>query len=143
MVQSLYTATFIIPYFIQLFIVGIPLFYMESTLGQTLQRGPVRAWYKICPNLWGIGLAGVVTTMTIRVYYNVILGWVLLYFFQSFQDPLPWSECGGYHVKTNYEDNKEFLMSKINDSNYPDLVSCINDSTRYALTALELEYSSL
>lgn len=26
-------------------------------------------------------------------YYNTIIAWVMWYFFNSFQDPLPWSEC--------------------------------------------------
>ena len=123
-------ASFIIPYFVMLFTVGIPLFYMESILGQSLQRGPIKAWYKICPNLWGIGLAGVIVTAILRVYYNVIIGWVLLYFFHSFQHPLPWSKCDGYHVSTRYTNNIDYLNSSINNSNYPELLSCINDSTR-------------
>lgn len=27
------------------------------------------------------------------LYYNVIIGWSIFYFFKSFQYPLPWSEC--------------------------------------------------
>lgn len=27
------------------------------------------------------------------LYYNVIIGWSIFYFFQSFQYPLPWAEC--------------------------------------------------
>lgn len=27
------------------------------------------------------------------LYYNVIISWSLFYFSQSFQQPLPWSEC--------------------------------------------------
>ncbi len=127
----IHTATFIIPYLVMLFIVGIPLFYLESTLGQSLQRGPIKVWYKICPNLWGIGLAGVIVTTIIRIYYNIIIGWVLLYFFHSFQNPLPWSECGGYHVQPKYEDNFHFLNSSVNRSDYRELLSCVNDSTRY------------
>ncbi|KAG7253442.1 hypothetical protein CRUP_023225, partial [Coryphaenoides rupestris] len=29
----------------------------------------------------------------VGLYYNVIIGWSIFYFFQSFQHPLPWSEC--------------------------------------------------
>lgn len=29
----------------------------------------------------------------VGLYYNVIIGWSIFYFFQSFQYPLPWSEC--------------------------------------------------
>lgn len=29
----------------------------------------------------------------VGLYYNVIIGWSIFYFFQSFQYPLPWAEC--------------------------------------------------
>lgn len=29
----------------------------------------------------------------VGLYYNTIIAWVMWYFFNSFEDPLPWSEC--------------------------------------------------
>lgn len=29
----------------------------------------------------------------VGLYYNTIIAWVMWYFFNSFQDPLPWSQC--------------------------------------------------
>lgn len=29
----------------------------------------------------------------ISLYYNTIIAWVMWYFFNSFQEPLPWSQC--------------------------------------------------
>lgn len=29
----------------------------------------------------------------VGLYYNTIVAWILWYFFNSFQDPLPWSTC--------------------------------------------------
>lgn len=29
----------------------------------------------------------------VSLYYNTIIAWVMWYFFNSFQDPLPWSQC--------------------------------------------------
>lgn len=29
----------------------------------------------------------------VGLYYNTIIAWVMWYFFNSFQEPLPWSEC--------------------------------------------------
>ena len=126
-------ATFVIPYLIMLLIVGIPLFYLETTLGQTLQKGPILAWYKICPNLWGIGLASAVVSVLISIYYNVIISWVILYFFNSFQDPLPWSKCFGTTIDS-INSTDDYLADRINNSNFADYVSCLNDSTRYALS---------
>lgn len=32
-------------------------------------------------------------SFTVGLYYNTIIAWVTWYFFNSFQDPLPWSAC--------------------------------------------------
>lgn len=32
-------------------------------------------------------------SLTISLYYNTILAWIMWYFFNSFQEPLPWSQC--------------------------------------------------
>ncbi|XP_066300203.1 sodium- and chloride-dependent GABA transporter 1-like isoform X2 [Branchiostoma lanceolatum] len=84
---------FLIPYFIMLFLCGIPLLYMELAVGQYTQQGPVGALGKICPLLKGAGLATVVITFIFSTYYNVIITWALYYLFNSFQEPLPWASC--------------------------------------------------
>uniref|UniRef100_A0A8C0US36 Transporter n=1 Tax=Cyanistes caeruleus TaxID=156563 RepID=A0A8C0US36_CYACU len=40
---------FLIPYLIFLFTCGIPLFFLETALGQYTSQGGVTAWRKICP----------------------------------------------------------------------------------------------
>lgn len=123
-----------------LFIVGIPLFYLETLVGQSLQKGPILAWHKICPNLWGIGLGGIIVTVYICLYYNVIISWVILYFFRSFQDPLPWAKCCNHVVDlSNDTFNNLFIDSQVNGTycgggtyfNQDDFRVCINDSTRF------------
>lgn len=32
-------------------------------------------------------------SLTVSLYYNTIIAWILWYFFNSFQEPLPWSQC--------------------------------------------------
>ena len=44
---------FLIPYFVQLALCGLPLFYMELALGQFHQTGLFTLWEKICPILKG------------------------------------------------------------------------------------------
>lgn len=43
-------------------------------------------------SLGGIGVASVLTTFYVSIYYNVILAWALVYLGASFVYPLPWSE---------------------------------------------------
>ncbi|XP_076009933.1 sodium- and chloride-dependent transporter XTRP3A isoform X2 [Genypterus blacodes] len=84
---------FLIPYFIMLLLEGIPLFYMELAIGQKMRQGSIGAWTSISPYLGGVGLASVVASLYLCLYYNIINGWSFWYLFHSFQAVLPWAEC--------------------------------------------------
>ncbi|XP_026024069.1 sodium- and chloride-dependent neutral and basic amino acid transporter B(0+) isoform X2 [Astatotilapia calliptera] len=83
---------FLIPYFVMLVVVGIPLFFLESALGQFCSQGPVNVWSAV-PLIQGIGVAMVVVSVIVSIYYNVIIAYSLYYMFASMQCPLPWSGC--------------------------------------------------
>uniref|UniRef100_A0A8C2M0T4 Transporter n=1 Tax=Cricetulus griseus TaxID=10029 RepID=A0A8C2M0T4_CRIGR len=84
---------FLIPYFIALVFEGIPLFYIELAIGQRLRRGSIGVWRTISPYLGGLGLGCFSVSFLISLYYNTVLLWVLWFFLNSFQYPLPWSTC--------------------------------------------------
>ncbi|XP_049586257.1 sodium- and chloride-dependent transporter XTRP3 isoform X1 [Syngnathus scovelli] len=84
---------FLIPYLVMLFIEGIPLFYMELAIGQKMRLGSIGAWSAINPYLGGVGLASVVASVYLCLYYNIINAWSFWYLFHSFQSVLPWSNC--------------------------------------------------
>lgn len=44
------------------------------------------------PNLVS-GIASMMVSFLVGLYYNTIMAWILWYLFNSFQDPLPWSQC--------------------------------------------------
>ncbi|XP_039467709.1 sodium- and chloride-dependent neutral and basic amino acid transporter B(0+) [Oreochromis aureus] len=83
---------FLIPYFVMLVVVGIPLFFLESAFGQFCSQGPVNVWRAV-PLIQGIGVAMVVVSVIVSIYYNVIIAYSLYYMFASMQCPLPWSGC--------------------------------------------------
>uniref|UniRef100_A0A8C9T194 Transporter n=1 Tax=Scleropages formosus TaxID=113540 RepID=A0A8C9T194_SCLFO len=84
---------FLVPYLLMLVLLGIPLLYVELSVGQYVRRGPVHAMAKVCPLLKGVGLATVAISFIMCTYYNVIITWALYYLFSSFQSPLPWENC--------------------------------------------------
>ncbi|XP_068558920.1 sodium- and chloride-dependent GABA transporter 1 [Cebidichthys violaceus] len=84
---------FMIPYFTMMFLCGIPLLFMEFSIGQYTRLGPVHTLAKICPLLKGVGLATVVISFVFSTYYNVLMSWALYYFFNSFGATLPWTSC--------------------------------------------------
>ncbi|XP_058062629.1 sodium- and chloride-dependent GABA transporter 1-like [Anopheles bellator] len=83
---------FLIPYFVTLFLAGIPMFFMELALGQMLTIGGLGV-FKIAPIFKGIGYAAAVMSCWMNVYYIVILAWAIFYFFMSLRSDVPWRTC--------------------------------------------------
>ncbi|XP_072308516.1 sodium- and chloride-dependent GABA transporter 2-like [Eucyclogobius newberryi] len=84
---------FLIPYVVFLFTCGIPIFFMETTLGQFTSQGGVTCWRKLCPLFQGIGYGSQVVIVYSGIYYIIILAWAFLYLFSSFSSTLPWATC--------------------------------------------------
>ncbi|XP_063783748.1 sodium-dependent neutral amino acid transporter B(0)AT2 [Pseudophryne corroboree] len=84
---------YLVPYLILLLVIGIPLFFLELSVGQRIRRGSIGVWNYISPKMGGIGFASCIVCLFVALYYNVIIGWSLFYFSQSFQHPLPWDQC--------------------------------------------------
>ncbi|KAJ0023902.1 hypothetical protein NQD34_003801 [Periophthalmus magnuspinnatus] len=84
---------FLIPYVVFLFTCGIPIFFMETTLGQFTSQGGITCWRKLCPLFQGIGYGSQVVILYSGVYYIIILAWAFLYLFSSFSSKLPWATC--------------------------------------------------
>nr|XP_015205140.1 PREDICTED: sodium-dependent proline transporter isoform X3 [Lepisosteus oculatus] len=86
---------FLIPYFIMLGICGIPIFFMELSLGQFSSLGPLAVW-KISPFFKGAGVGMIVIVSLVAIYYNMIIAYVLFYLFASLTSDLPWQHCGNW-----------------------------------------------
>ncbi|KAK6324276.1 hypothetical protein J4Q44_G00066150 [Coregonus suidteri] len=93
---------FLIPYLIALVFQGLPLLYLELAIGQRLRMGSVGVWNSISPYLGGLGVASMMVSFCVSLFYNTIVAWVLWYLFNSFQEPLPWSQCPLNHNNTGY-----------------------------------------
>ncbi|XP_041636440.1 sodium- and chloride-dependent betaine transporter-like [Cheilinus undulatus] len=89
-------AVFFIPYFLVLFFCGIPVFFLETAVGQYTSEGGVTAWRKICPMFEGVGIAAQVVVLYMNIYFIVLLAWTIFYLYNSFISPLPWSTCENY-----------------------------------------------
>ncbi|XP_069032062.1 inactive sodium-dependent neutral amino acid transporter B(0)AT3 [Embiotoca jacksoni] len=104
---------FLIPYLIALVFEGIPLLYLELAIGQRLRMGSIGVWNSISPMLGGVGIASMVVSFLVAIFYNTILAWVLWYFFHSFQNPLPWANCplNDNHTGFNVECEKSTAVN--------------------------------
>ncbi|XP_014679889.1 PREDICTED: sodium- and chloride-dependent GABA transporter 2-like, partial [Priapulus caudatus] len=84
---------FLVPYLLFMFFCGIPLFFMETSVGQNTRNAGVTVW-RIVPIAKGIGFASIVLCSLMNIYVNVIVSWAIFYFIAIFQSVLPWSTCG-------------------------------------------------
>jgi len=115
---------FLIPYFVTLFLLGIPLLYLELAVGQLTQVGPVHAIAAFCPLFKGVGVATVVMTLFLATYYNIIIAWALYYLFNSFSIELPWYSC---HADWSSVNCSEGLKNNSNTNNNTYVRSPIQD----------------
>ncbi|XP_029687049.1 sodium- and chloride-dependent betaine transporter-like isoform X1 [Takifugu rubripes] len=83
---------FLIPYGLIAMLYGIPMFLLETSVGQFTQEGFVTCWRKLCPLAQGIGYGHLV----MKFYdfsYILIEVWAVFYLMFSFRWPLPWATC--------------------------------------------------
>ena len=87
---------FLIPYFILLMLVGKPMYYMETAVGQFARLSPLHIW-RCAPIAYGVGVGMLVLCLIVAIYYNVIMAYSIVYLGASFRgivEELPWSYCG-------------------------------------------------
>ncbi len=84
---------FLIPYCICLFFIGLPLFFLEFTIGQYSGYGPPAAYKNMVPIMAGVGFCMLTCSFYVCVYYNVLLAYVIFYLFDGMQATLPWALC--------------------------------------------------
>ncbi|KAF9424063.1 hypothetical protein HW555_000772 [Spodoptera exigua] len=83
---------FLIPYIIVLILIGKPMYYLETALGQFSSSNCVKVW-ALSPAMKGTGYAQALSAFYVVSYYMSIVGLCLYYLIMSFQSVLPWSVC--------------------------------------------------
>ncbi|KAK3879463.1 hypothetical protein Pcinc_015970 [Petrolisthes cinctipes] len=83
---------FLVPYLLVLVLVGIPLYLMESAIGQFASSSCITI-YNVCPILKGAGQTTFLVNLIFVTVYNVIIAYPLVYLGYSFTTHLPWASC--------------------------------------------------
>nr|XP_029528004.1 sodium- and chloride-dependent GABA transporter 2-like [Oncorhynchus nerka] len=84
---------FLVPYLVFVMTCGVPLFLLETAMGQYTQEGGITCWKRLCPLAEGIGYAGQLILLYSCMCYIIILAWALFYLVFSFSAQLPWASC--------------------------------------------------
>ena len=109
---KLYTyggGAFLIPYFVAMLVMGIPLLIMEFAVGHWAQQGPPDAFARILKKYRFVGWWLVALAFVIITYYAVILGYCIDYLVVSIasfgKETLPWAGDSASEAKTYFFDS--------------------------------------
>ena len=80
---------FLIPYSIAMVLIGMPLLYLETSIGQMHRVSIPYAFARIHPSLKIVGLAIMTVVFHFSSVYNILLVYCYKYTFTSFTYPLP------------------------------------------------------
>lgn len=83
---------FLIPFFIFMILIGVPIMYLELSVGQFTSRGPVLSWVMV-PLFKGVGISMNLINNYVNIYYIMIIAYSLYYLVLSFNTTLPWEKC--------------------------------------------------
>ncbi|RNA14741.1 sodium- and chloride-dependent neutral and basic amino acid transporter B(0+) [Brachionus plicatilis] len=112
---------FLIPFFFFLFLVGIPLVFLELGVGQFTSTGPLTCWQMV-PLFRGIGLSMNIVNAYLSIFYNMIIAYSLYFLVLSFNSKLPWEECNPQWSSPNcvddYSPDKFTFTNCMNSSLY-------------------------
>ena len=77
---------FVLIYLVFLIILGIPVMSMEFAVGRGSQKSPVRLYHALVPEKkqWRAhGYAAMIANVILMMFYCVVSGWMLYYFFST------------------------------------------------------------
>ncbi|XP_060780080.1 sodium- and chloride-dependent GABA transporter 3-like [Neoarius graeffei] len=115
---------FLVPYLVFAVTCGLPLFLLETAMGQYTQEGGITCWQHICPLAEGVGYAGQVAGLYSCICYFIILAWALLYLIFSFKSQLPWASCDNIW-------NTNSCIADVNNANWTRQVNSTSAATEF------------
>ncbi|XP_032223156.1 sodium- and chloride-dependent GABA transporter 1 isoform X2 [Nematostella vectensis] len=148
---------FLVPYIIFMLIEGLPLFFLELSIGQRMRKSAINCWRDIHPCLFGIGVACLMVSLMLCLYYIVIIAWCCYFFFISFTSDLPWKKqllCQNWEAYDNIKSQMNTIQSagnatanntlyqglKAKFDSFPDC--CVRDPSAYYFYHHALEVST-
>uniref|UniRef100_H2YVB6 Transporter n=1 Tax=Ciona savignyi TaxID=51511 RepID=H2YVB6_CIOSA len=88
---------FLIPYLIFVLLAGIPLFFLEISLGQFTQQSCIEVWSRLAPSMKGVAYGSAVVNFMCAIYFVIVMSWSVLYLVHScIPGDLPWTTCGNW-----------------------------------------------
>ncbi|XP_068605319.1 sodium- and chloride-dependent GABA transporter 3-like [Brachionichthys hirsutus] len=103
---------FLVPYGLFAVFIGVPMFLLETSVGQYTQEGSITCWNKLCPLAKGIGIGKCIIIVWGSIYI-LIEAWALFYLAFSFRARLPWATCNNTWNTADCLDLQTFNSSNV------------------------------
>ncbi|XP_071786818.1 sodium- and chloride-dependent glycine transporter 1-like [Asterias amurensis] len=126
---------FLIPYFIMIGLVALPIIFLELCLGQFSSLGCISVW-KYSKLFKGAGFAMAFLSAGFCLYYNLVLAYCIYYMVISFFNPQPWVGCDHEWNTDNCYDGKSFGHLDFNDTANSSLYSTTETFTSTLLSTV-------
>ncbi|GFG31628.1 hypothetical protein Cfor_03203, partial [Coptotermes formosanus] len=92
------------------FVLGIPVFLVESGLGQLSRQSPAVLFPKLCPLLSGLGVCMCWSSVVLSISEACLLSWSVLYIYKSADCDLPWAH---YHNYTGMTSSAKYFTGEV------------------------------
>uniref|UniRef100_A0AAR2LE15 Transporter n=1 Tax=Pygocentrus nattereri TaxID=42514 RepID=A0AAR2LE15_PYGNA len=102
---------FLVPYLLFAVTCGVPLFVLDTCIGQYTKESVATCWRRVCPLAEGIGHTGCLIALYSCICYNIILAWALFYLISSLSVEIQWNSCANLWNTVNCV---ELTSNKIN-----------------------------
>lgn len=121
-------AAFLLIYTAFVFILGVPLMLGELAVGRAGRSDAIGAFRALSPRTgwWGVGLASIIVTFLIMIFYMVVGGWMLEYFIESIDGGLYGGIPEGNHDNFFNGRMEEYVISGYSTLIYAVLFILIN-----------------
>lgn len=85
---------FLVPYLLMLFFCGVPLYLLETSLGQFSSLSAISIFKTMSPALKGCGYAILLVNFIVTMQYNLLISYPILFLWECFKTAVPWKTCG-------------------------------------------------
>ena len=107
---------FLVPYFLAVVLLIVPSITLESSLGQYTQTSVLNQFRMISKKWKGIIWLQMATIACQTLNYIIVMAWAVIYFFKSFQNPLPWNNDANFdaeYLKNPKNREHEYFYNKV------------------------------
>ncbi|XP_063699863.1 sodium- and chloride-dependent glycine transporter 2 [Culicoides brevitarsis] len=129
---------FLVPYLSMLFFCGVPLYLLETSLGQFSSLSAMSIFKTMAPALKGCGYAILIVNFIVTMQYNLLIAYPILFLWECFKNAVPWKSCGN-----SWNTEKCVVVNQENASSIFALNENLTQAEKYKTAADEFFHNQI